>query len=122
MADEKTQEYDGDYWRQRAALTRDKADAYLHDVAMRNRLVRVAAEYDKLALRTDALRHQSERLQWTHCVGAGNGDRELESTTALIDSLMPKPIMPRDGILETARHPPSNSVPMTEAPRRSQRD
>lgn len=52
-----TTSYDGNYWRKRAKLTLEKANSY-EDEAMQLRLAYVAGEYEKLALRADAMQHE----------------------------------------------------------------
>lgn len=56
------QAYDGDYWRERAKLTRSQAEIYAHDHAMRRHLATEAEGYEKLALHADALKRELTSL------------------------------------------------------------
>ncbi len=50
--------YDGHYWRQRATMTREEAQAASTE-SERDRLIKVAAEYEKLALRADNISNEN---------------------------------------------------------------
>ncbi|MGJ4930446.1 hypothetical protein ACQR1I_27430 [Bradyrhizobium sp. HKCCYLS2038] len=56
------QAYDGDYWRERARELRAKADEY---DSQRRRLTVAASDFDKLAIRADAIQHEIEKLSRT---------------------------------------------------------
>jgi hypothetical protein len=49
--------YSGDYWRQRAKLTREKASKFASEM-MRNSLTRMAADYERLAERADNVQRE----------------------------------------------------------------
>ncbi len=53
--------YSGDYWRQRAKLTRQQAETDVGE-RMRSSLAKVAAEYERLAERADNVQRDINRL------------------------------------------------------------
>ena len=49
--------YSGDYWRQRAKLTREKASKFASKM-MRNSLTKMAADHERLAERADNVQRE----------------------------------------------------------------
>lgn len=61
------QAYDGRFWRQRAELTRARAES-LSDQTLKMRLLKVATDYDRLAHRADVVQTEMNLLKDTWSV------------------------------------------------------